>query len=67
MPSVKINLKSAPGLVNLGNLRKRCRAHSLTITGLAEQLGCSREAIYFALEKPSRFSRVYRLIQDKLK
>jgi len=40
-------------------LRQRAAAKGIfTIAELARQVGCSREAIYFSIEKPSRFPRV---------
>lgn len=53
---------------NLKRIKDRCRARKIpTITRLAELVGCSRPAIYFALENPSRFSRVHRRIMEVLR
>jgi len=52
--------------INAKNLKARCRARDLTIVALARQIGRSRQAVYFAAENPSRYSRTYRLIQEVL-
>lgn len=36
----------------------------LTVQELADKIGCSRESIYFAIERPTRYSRVYSKIQE---
>lgn len=54
--------------INLKTLRKRCKAKGIpTITALAKEVNCARPVIYFALENPSRYSRVYREIMEVLK
>jgi hypothetical protein len=46
-------------------LRQRAaQAGIFSIAELARQVGCSREAIYFAVEKPSRFPRVHSRIDQ---
>jgi hypothetical protein len=37
-----------------------------TITAFAAQIGCSRPAIYFALERPDRFPKVTQKILEVL-
>ena len=36
------------------------------ITGLAKLVPCSREAVYFAIERPGRYGRVYQRIEEIL-
>lgn len=44
-------------------LRVRIAARGiLTIGDLARQIGCSRPSIYFALERPERYPRVFEKI-----
>lgn len=52
--------------VTLSNLKECCRKKEMTVTALAEEIGCARPVIYFALERPGRYSRVYKAIQRKL-
>jgi hypothetical protein len=35
-----------------------------SLAALARQVGCSRPAVYFAIEKPSRYPRVHRRIVE---
>lgn len=48
--------------VNQKRLRENLKREGISLTRLAKRFGCSREAIYFALERPSRFPEVYRKI-----
>ncbi len=46
-------------------LRMRAAAKGiLSIAELARLVPCSREAVYFALEKPTRYPRVARRIEE---
>lgn len=50
---------------NTAKLRMKAAARGiLSIAELARLVPCSRPAIYFALEKPHRFSRVARRIKE---
>jgi hypothetical protein len=51
----------------LDRLHARCREKKISIAGLARQIGCSRPVIYFALEKPHRYSTVTEKIEEALK
>jgi hypothetical protein len=51
----------------LDRLHARCRKKKISIAGLARQIGCSRPAIYFALEKPDRYSNVAAAMEEILK
>lgn len=56
------------GKLNPNLLRKKARAKNIdSIAELARQIGKSRSAIYFALEKPERFPLVYRDILAAIK
>jgi predicted transcriptional regulator len=53
--------------INPKVLREKARKKNIrSITALAAHLGCSRQAIYFALENPSRFSCVYQKIKEAI-
>ena len=46
-------------------LRQRAAAVGIfSIAELARRVGCSREAIYFSIEKPNRFPRVTRRLNQ---
>ena len=50
---------------NLKELRQRAAAKGIfSIAELARRVGCSRPAIYFAVENPNRFPRVHQLIKQ---
>lgn len=66
MPAVKRNLKKPAGPLTPSTLKAHCRAAGLTITGLAFQIGRSRQALYYAVENPRRFSPTYNLIRKAL-
>ena len=59
-----IGQRSQP--VTLENLEARCRDRGLTVTELARRIRRSRTTVYFALERPSRYSLAYHLIQNEL-
>ena len=47
------------------DLRRRAASKGIfTLAELARRIPCSRMAVYFALEKPSRFPRVVRRIKE---
>jgi len=51
--------------ITLRELRMRAAAAGfLTMGSLAARIGCSRPSIYFALERPSRYPRVYQKILE---
>lgn len=48
-------------------LRQRAAAKGIfSISELARQVNCSREAIYFAIETPSRYPRVHKRLAKLL-
>jgi DNA-binding phage protein len=55
--------------ITLEGVKALCRARGIRggITGLAREIGKSREAIYFAIENPSRYRPTVRAIQKRLK
>lgn len=49
--------------INRNVLRQRAAAKGIfSIAELARQVGCSRPAIYFAIEMPHRYKRVHKRI-----
>lgn len=63
MNAEKSNTKTR---VTKRNLVKRCTARGFTVTSLAAKIGRARPVIYFALERPSRYTETYKLIQEVL-
>ncbi len=54
--------------INPKILRARAKRKNIpSITALAARIGCSRQAIYFALENPNRFSRAYEKIMEAIR
>lgn len=46
--------------INKNQLRRAAAAEDIFDFGhLAREFGCSRESIYFALERPTRYPKVY--------
>lgn len=49
--------------INRNLLRQNAAAKGIfSIAELARRVGCSRQAIYFAIEKPSRYPQVHRRV-----
>lgn len=67
MPSTKSNNKKRLGPLTKGSLLAHCRARGLSVSQLARQIGKSRMAVYYAVEKPDRFTPTYNLILQTLK
>ncbi len=38
----------------------------LTVQDLADHIGCARESIYFAVERPSRYPHVHKKLTEAL-
>lgn len=54
--------------INLKELKAGCERRGVkSIAALARQIGCSRPGIYFAIENPDRFSRLYEKILEAVK
>lgn len=68
MTAAKSKAKNGhPGFpVTLANLKSRCKARGLTITGLADRINSPRNMIYLAVETPTRYSGTYARIIDAL-
>lgn len=49
---------------NLKTLRVALAEKEMTVTDLAKHIKRSRQSIYFALERPSRFPETYARIQE---
>ena len=57
-----------PEKINRNVLRKRAAAKGIfSIAELARRLDCSREAVYFAVERPTRYPRVHKRLEALLK
>lgn len=53
--------------INAKKLRTAMAKNEIfTIADLARLIGCSRPAIYFAMERPSRYPRVYAKILEAI-
>jgi hypothetical protein len=51
--------------LTIREVRMRAARHGiLSVSALAETIGCSRQAIYFALERPHRFSNVFAKLNE---
>lgn len=47
--------------INLKDLRARAAAKGIfTLSELARRAGCARPTVYFAVENPQRYSRVFK-------
>ena len=58
-----------PEKLSLASVKSRCKGIEGigTITKLASLVPCSTPVIYFAIERPTRYSRVYSRILEILK
>jgi hypothetical protein len=65
MTAAKDKFKTTPE-INSGNLLFLCRARKLSIAGLARQIKRSRQAVYYAIENPRRYSITFRKIRNAL-
>jgi hypothetical protein len=51
--------------INIKNLRRSLDEKGEgSISELARRFGCSRQAIYFAMEMPRRYPRIYKKLQE---
>lgn len=58
-----MNSSRGQNKINLKAVRRHCLERGITVKQLAGIIGCSREAIYFAIERPERYGRVYGALQ----
>lgn len=53
--------------INIKEVRTRAAARGfLTVGAIARHIGCSRPAIYFAIERPKRYPRVFERLKEAL-
>lgn len=58
-------LKQTATKVNKKNVRDAARVRGIwSMTELARRIPCSVPSLYFAIERPTRYGRVYRRIKE---
>ena len=64
MTLAKSNIKN--GAEEGIDLLIECRKRGITVTELARRIRRARVTLYHAIERPSRYSATYKLIQEEL-